>query len=57
MISSALNIKTNSKMDKRKLNIAIEVLHDVSVKYAKPKNLFMTNSKGNVLKKIYLQEK
>ena len=36
-MSSALNIKTNNKMEKRKLNIAIEVLHDVSAAYAETK--------------------
>ena len=56
-MSSALNIKTNNKMEKRKLNIAIEVLHDVSVTYAETKEFIYDNSKRNVLKKISLQER
>ena len=57
LMSSALNIKTNNKIEKRKLNIAIEVLHDVSVTYAETKEFIYDNSKRNVLKKIYLQER
>ena len=57
LMSSALNIKTNNKIEKRKLNIAIEVLHDVSVTYAETKEFIYDNSKRNVLKKIYLQKR